>query len=68
MINLHQKYNHYLNNPKKKLDGVHGIEESLRAYGWTDDGKDITGYYLITENYTIFYDTHGRFLKKHKND
>ena len=58
----------YLNNPKKKLDGVHGIEESLRAYGWTDNGKDITGYYLITENYTIFYDTQGKFLKKHKND
>ena len=25
------------------------------AYGWTDDGLTIDGYYVLTKNYKLFY-------------
>ena len=54
MINLDQKYESYVRNGSKKLR-IDGIEERVRGYGYTDDGKDIDGYYLITDNYTLYY-------------
>ena len=53
MINLHQKFNHYLNTDKK-LD-TQDVNEKIISYGWTDDGKDIVGYYVLTENYELLY-------------
>ena len=63
-INLHQKYNHYLNTDKK-LD-LQDVDEKIISYGWTDDGKDLTGYYVITENHVLFYDLKDQFVSKEK--
>ena len=62
MINLDQKYESYVRNGSKKLR-IDGIEERVRGYGYTDDGKDIDGYYLITDNYTLYYNKEEQFLK-----
>ena len=35
----------------------------MRGYGYTDDGKDIDGYYLITDNYTLYYNKNEQFLR-----
>ena len=42
MINLHQKFNHYLNTDRK-LD-IANVHERLISYGWMDDGTNLTGY------------------------
>jgi len=61
MFNLDERYHSYLNGSKKlRIDGV---EEKVKAYGYTDDGKDIDGYYLTTENYTLYYNRLGSFIK-----
>lgn len=60
MINLHQRYNHYLQTGKKH----DRVNESIKGYGWRDDGKDIIGFYVITENWVLNYDTKGRFIDK----
>ena len=62
MINLDQKYESYVRSGTKKLR-IDGIEERVRGYGYTDDGKDIDGYYLITDNYTLYYDRDEIFLR-----
>ena len=62
MINLDQKYESYVRNGTKKLR-IDGLEERVRGYGYTDDGKDIDGYYLITDNYTLFYNKQEQFLR-----
>ena len=62
MINLDQKYESYVRTGSKKLR-IDGIQERVRAYGYTDDGKDIDGYYLITDNYTLFYNRDEQFLR-----
>ena len=62
MFNLDQKYESYVRNGNKKLR-MDGIEERVRGYGYTDDGKDIDGYYLITDNYTLYYNTNEQFLR-----
>ena len=62
MINLDQKYESYVRNGTKKLR-IDGIEERVSANGYTDDGKDIDGYYLITDNYTLFYNKDEQFLR-----
>ena len=62
MINLDQKYESYVRNGTKKLR-IDGLEERVRGYGYTDDGKDIDGYYLITDNYTLYYNKEEQFLK-----
>jgi hypothetical protein len=62
MFNLDQKYESYVRSGSKKLR-IEGIEERVRAYGYTDDGKDIDGYYLITDNYTLYYNRNEQFLK-----
>ena len=62
MFNLDQKYESFVRNGNKKLR-IDGIEERVRGYGYTDDGKDIDGYYLITDNYTLYYNKNEQFLK-----
>ena len=62
MINLDQKYESYVRNGDKKLR-IDGIQERVRGYGYTDDGKDINGYYLRTDNYTLYYNREEKFLK-----
>ena len=46
----------------KKLR-IDGIEERVRGYGYTDNGKDIDGYYLLTDNYTLYYNRDEQFIK-----
>ena len=61
MINLDQRYQSYLHGSKRlRIDGK---EHQVRGYGYTDDGKDIDGYYLITDNYTLFYNRNEEFLR-----
>ena len=55
MINLHQRYNHYLHTSKLLND--HDVNERIIAYGWTDDGKSITGFYVLTETKRLLYTT-----------
>ena len=62
MFNLDQKYESYVRNGNKKLR-IDGIEERVRGYGYTDDGKDIDGYYLTTPNYKLNYTLQGIFVK-----
>jgi hypothetical protein len=60
MINLHQKYNHYLHTDRR-----HDlVEEKIIGYGWTDDGKDLDGYYVLTENHTLYYNLKDQFVRK----
>ncbi len=60
MINLDARYQDYLTSNKRlRIDGV---EERVRNYGYLDDGKDITGYYLTTDNYKLRYNNDGVFL------
>jgi hypothetical protein len=42
---------------------IDGAEERVRAYGWHCDGNDITGHYVTTENYQLFYDMKGMFIR-----
>ena len=62
MINLHELFNHYLNTDKK-LD-LQDVNERLISYGWVDDGKNLTGYYVLTENFELVYDLEGNFQYK----
>ena len=61
MCNLDERYQSYLTGDKKlRIDGV---EEKVKGYGYTDNGKDIDGYYLTTENYQLKYNMDGIFLR-----
>ena len=61
MFNLDERYHSYLlGNKKMRIDGV---EERVTAYGYTDDGKDIDGYYITTENYQLYYNRDSQFLR-----
>jgi len=61
MFNLDEKYQSYLHG-KKRLR-IDGVEERVKGYGYTDDGKSISGYYLTTENYQLKYNLDGQFLR-----
>ncbi len=61
MINLDQRYQSYLSGSKRMR--IDGVDEKVRAYGWEDDGKDIIGYYVNTENYQLHYTKDGVFLR-----
>lgn len=63
MINLHQTFGHYLHT-NRKLDRKEAPDEIVISYGWTDDGKDLTGYYILTENYCLYYDLADKFIRK----
>ena len=61
MLNLDERYHSYLKGEKKlRIDGV---EEKVVAYGYTDDGSSIDGYYLTTPSYKLNYTMEGIFLK-----
>ena len=60
MINLDARYQDYLTSNKRlRIDGV---EEKVTGYGYLDDGKDITGYYVTTQNYRLRYNNDSVFL------
>ena len=61
MINLDEKYHSYLKGTKKLR--IDGIEEKVVAYGYTDNGSNIDGYYLTTPNYKLNYTLQGIFVK-----
>ncbi len=62
MINLDARYHDYLQGNKKfRIDG---IEERVKGYGYTDDGKDIDGYYVTTENHQLYFCKDGGFKRK----
>ncbi len=61
MINLDERYESYLNGNKKMR--IDGIGERVKAYGWRDDGKNIIGHYVITENYKLYYNMDAVFVK-----
>ena len=42
---------------------IDGVNEKVRGYGWEDDGTDIVGYYVTTENYQLHYSKDGNFLR-----
>jgi hypothetical protein len=60
VINLHQKFNHYLHT-EKTLD-LQDVNEKVIGYGWTDDGSNLTGYYILTENHVLYYDMEDNFV------
>ena len=61
MLNLDERYQSYLTGDKKlRIDGV---DERVVAYGYTDDGSNIDGYYLTTKNYRLNYTLEGIFLR-----
>jgi hypothetical protein len=62
MINLHQKYNHYLKTDKILDEG--GVHEKVITYGWTDDGKELTGYYVLTECHALYYNLKEELIDK----
>ena len=47
MLNLDERYHSYLSGEKKLR--IDGIEEQIKSYGYTDNGSDIVGYYVVTE-------------------
>ena len=61
MINLDERYHSYLDGSKKMR--IDGMEERVKAYGWNCDGNDITGHYVTTENFQLFYNMEGIFTK-----
>ena len=61
MFNLDERYQSYLTGDKKlRIDGV---EEKVKGYWYTYNGKDIDGYYLTTENFQLKYNMDGIFLR-----
>ena len=61
MLNLDERYHDYLHGSKKLR--IDGIDEQVVAYGYTDDGSSIDGYYLTTKNYQLKYNLQGVFLR-----
>lgn len=53
MIDLDRRYESYLHS--KKCFTINGACENVIAYGWTDNGSDIDGYYVLTNNYKLKY-------------
>jgi len=60
MINLDDKYHSYLQSNKRFR--ISGIDEKVVGYGWMDNGTEITGYYVTTENHTLRYDLNENFI------
>ncbi len=53
MINLDARYESYLHS--NKCFTIDGACEKVIAYGWTDNGSTIDGYYVLTNNYKLQY-------------
>jgi len=62
MFNLDQKYESYVRNGDKKLR-IDGEQYRVRGYGFTDNGKEIDGYYLTTDDHTLYYNKKEQFLR-----
>ena len=58
---MYKRQHSYLEGTKKLR--IDGIEEKVVAYGYTDDGSNIDGYYLTTPNYKLNYTLQGIFVK-----
>ena len=43
---------------------IDGVKEKVIGYGYSDDGQSITGHYVTTENYQMYYDLEGNFKSK----
>ena len=65
MLNLDEYYHSYLGNKQKKFC-IDGVYESVVSYGYHCDGNDITGHYVLTDNYRLVYDRSGLFQYKEK--
>ncbi len=61
MINLDERYHSYLTGGKKFT--IDGVGERVKAYGWTDNGKEIDGHYVITDNYKLYYNRNEQFVR-----
>ena len=62
MINLDEKFHNYLENGTKCFR-IDGVNEPLKGYGYHCDGSDIKGYYVLTENYKLYYNMNEQFLR-----
>ena len=54
MFNLDERYHSYLTGDKKlRIDGV---EEKVKGYGYTDNGKDIVSFTILNDGgtYLVF--------------
>jgi hypothetical protein len=65
MINLDARYHEYLHT--NKCFTIDGACEKVVAYGWTDNGFDINGYYVLTKNYKLYYNLSEKFERIEKN-
>lgn len=61
MINLDQRYESYMSGAKTLR--INCEDEKVKSYGYTDDGTDVTGFYVRTEHYKLYYDNDATFLK-----
>ena len=64
MINLDARYHEYLHT--NKCFTIDGPCEKVIAYGWTDNGSDINGYYVLTKNYKLYYNLNEKFQRLEK--
>ncbi len=62
MINLDEKFHNYLQNGSKCFR-IDGVNEPLKGYGYHCDGNEIKGYYVLTENYKLYYNNNEQFLR-----
>tara|TARA_Y100000592_G_scaffold94749_1_gene160027 strand:- start:3244 stop:3459 length:216 start_codon:yes stop_codon:yes gene_type:complete len=61
MINLDQRYHDYLHTNKSL--NIDGVCEKVKAYGYTCNSNEITGYYVMTESKKLYYDLSEKFLR-----
>ena len=61
MINLDEKFHNYLGS--NKTFRIDGVNEPVKGYGYHCDGNDITGYYVMTTNYKLYYNLNEQFLR-----
>ena len=61
MINLDDRYHSYLHSGKKMR--IDGVGERVKGYGWSDNGKEIVGHYVITDNYKLHYNMDAQFVR-----
>ena len=60
MINLDDRYHSYLHT--NKCLSINGQCENVIGYGFTCNGKDVNGYYVLTKNYKLYYNLEEKFL------
>ena len=64
MINLDDRYHSYLHT--NKCLNIDGQCENVISYGFTCDGNDIDGYYVLTKNYRLYYNLEEQFQTKER--